>query len=1245
MIKTLKKFSRKSLATLIALLMIISVMPFTPTISVEAADVSSIKDLTFDKVTATGKGYHYTDVATGGYDNILYCSQTPLISNNDYNSVKNLKCKTFSPTVVVGLYDGTTTGFPVVLETKSYKWGTITNEFLLRYISWNGDSRLTLKRSWYGYHTSAYKTWPTESSTEIYVTSTTKTSMSQKSTTSRFFNNEIYYIGSGNPDTYYDEITGTKYYIDVNGHDGSDSCSGTKMIVLDYNRFYTVVDKVKEIQKNLVEYPNRYTDTSTTNAINAIKAYYDANQRVKNDFSSVNDTNAASIAKSVATDMKNAVAAVNAVNLVCAHSKTRVEGAQAATCVTAGKSGNVYCDYCDTLMESSYDIPATGKHNYTEKVSDEVPANCITTGTTAVYKCATCDATTGGTEIPIDKTNHKSEVDIPAQDSTCYSTGLTAGKQCTACGVITVAQETVDKKPHTEVIDKAVAPNCTETGLTEGKHCSVCNEVLVAQTVIPAKGHTPGEPVRENVQDSTCTATGSYDEVVYCSVCRAEISRTKKTIEMKAHTWGDWVYDDNKQEKRSCTVCDTVDTEKRDCAYVEKSVTPATCIAEGKKVYRCTQCNNEYEEILPIDSEAHNKATREEITNATCTVAGKKETVTYCTLCNKEISREKTEDIPALGHDYAYTSIDSASHSVICSRNCGEADWSYTEKHNIENGECTKCDYVAKVTITFVDENDGVISSDKYNIGADVVVPELPEQTEVYVGDSQHKVTTYSWNETPQETASQAATYKRVKTESTVDCSNELMQKGETSDTWHCTVCRHEYNRDVTDMSALKANIKALETAVNVDDAAYKYKASALATAKETLDEAKAYVANDNNRYASIENVNAMSTSVGTAYTELTVNGLAKYSQTFIIRKDDGNGNTTDLATFTHGYENLAYGSTVEFSDYTIPTIEDESSTLNGLPMYAVYKWVKIVNGAEEKLGTTDVQISDVVKGKTTYICYVLDFKATDETQTTTRVRYLDKSGNTIKFDTATVGEPYTRKDTSIAPLIPYYNCTGWELVFGNETTVGTRELVYRAIYTFNKTEANRCTIVGLPGVYVNGTTGTPGYKAYYDEKIELTGADKYAYADENGNIIAPINESYIFAPHLNGVDKTIYITKVETSIEDAKSIITGVFTTHEDTKYNYLVINAQYYLPEGAKAVEAGAVIGKYNNADTLKIGSAVKVVSDTQGDNHEYSLQMSYSKGKTGTLYARSYLIYVDSNGDTQTVYSDDITTCNLD
>ena len=48
--------------------------------------------------------------------------------------------------------------------------------------------------------------------------------------------------------------------------------------------------------------------------------------------------------------------------------------------------------------------------------------------------------------------------------------------------------------------------------------------------------HTPGEPVQENVVPASCSAEGSYDEVVYCTECNAEISREQKTIDKTAHS-------------------------------------------------------------------------------------------------------------------------------------------------------------------------------------------------------------------------------------------------------------------------------------------------------------------------------------------------------------------------------------------------------------------------------------------------------------------------------------------------------------------------------------------------------------------------------------------------------------------------------------------------------------------------------------------------------------------------------------
>ena len=82
------------------------------------------------------------------------------------------------------------------------------------------------------------------------------------------------------------------------------------------------------------------------------------------------------------------------------------------------------------------------------------------------------------------------------------------------------------------------AATCTEDG--EGIWTATfTNTAFTTQTrpeVIPATGHTPGDAVHENEVAATCSREGSYDEVVYCTVCHEEMSRVKKTVAKQEHT-------------------------------------------------------------------------------------------------------------------------------------------------------------------------------------------------------------------------------------------------------------------------------------------------------------------------------------------------------------------------------------------------------------------------------------------------------------------------------------------------------------------------------------------------------------------------------------------------------------------------------------------------------------------------------------------------------------------------------------
>jgi len=406
-----------------------------------------------------------------------------------------------------------------------------------------------------------------------------------------------------------------------------------------------------------------------------------------------------------------------------------IDEAVAPDCDSTGLTEGKHCEVCGEVIVAQESVDALG-HAYDAEVTEPT---CKDAGFTT-YTCSVCGDSYTADEV--DKLGHSAgdAVVENAVGATCKAEGsYDEAVYCSVCGdELSRETKTSAKLPHTEVIDEAVAPDCDSTGLTEGKHCEVCGEVIVAQESVDALGHaydaevteptceesgfttytcsvcgdsytadevekldhSAGDAVVENEVGATCKAEGSYDEVVYCTVCGDELSRESKTSAKLPHTEviDEAVLPDcdstGLTEGKHCEVCGEVIVAQESVdalghAY-DAEVTEPTCEESGFTTYTCSVCGDSYT-ADEVDALGHTEIIDEAVApdcDSTGLTEGK-----HCEVCGEVIVAQV--EIPALTeHKWGKWEVNKADEANTHIRFCG-CNESETAPHEWDEGVIT----------------------------------------------------------------------------------------------------------------------------------------------------------------------------------------------------------------------------------------------------------------------------------------------------------------------------------------------------------------------------------------------------------------------------------------------------------------------------------------------------------------------------------------------------------------------------
>ena len=399
----------------------------------------------------------------------------------------------------------------------------------------------------------------------------------------------------------------------------------------------------------------------------------------------------------------------------CAHSNTSTSTTP-ATCTQAGETV-VTCNDCGETVSTTA-IPATGHTSATTTTA----ATCTAAGKTVEY-CKTCNVTLNTTTIPALGHDYK----YTSNNDGTHKIG------CSRCSYSSSA-------------------NCTLVNDT----CSYCGYTVEAE--LPEDPDVPEVPAVELAEGQYVIAA-NVDGVYYAmsntfasKITGTEIAVTNGKVAAAdaegyvielAEAEGGWTisdgagnylkYNSSTNLAKTTTAYAWTISEGTNGSWRVAAQTSGRGLVFRAKAYNqfggyatsnCTAGNAEYFdiELLLIDGEidapeipcAH-EGTSTSTIPATCTAAGK--ITVICDDCGETIS---TETIPALGHDYKYTSNNDGTHKITCSR----CSYSSSADCTLVNNTCSDCGYTAEAELP--EEPDvpeipaGELAEGKYVIAANV---------------------------------------------------------------------------------------------------------------------------------------------------------------------------------------------------------------------------------------------------------------------------------------------------------------------------------------------------------------------------------------------------------------------------------------------------------------------------------------------------------------------------------------------